>query len=55
MPLLQLGHALFHACDARLELSFVDDAFGITVDEPTNPAPRLERADIPWRTSAIPH
>ena len=25
MPLLQLGHALFQACDARLELSFVGE------------------------------
>src|SRR5208283_650432 len=40
VPLLQLGHALFQACDARLELSFVDDAFGITVDKPSNPAPQ---------------
>ena len=46
MPLLQLGHALFQACDARLELSFVDDAFGITVDEPTNPAPQTRHLPI---------
>ena len=46
MPLLQLGHPLFQACDARLELSFVDDAFGITVDEPTNPAPQTRHLPI---------
>ena len=38
MPLLQLRQALFQARDAWLELRFVDDALGITVDEPTNPA-----------------
>jgi hypothetical protein len=38
MPLLQLGHALFQARDAWLEFCFLDDALGITIDEPTNPA-----------------
>ena len=38
MPLLELGHALFQARDAWLEFRFVDDALGITIDEPTDPA-----------------
>ena len=38
MPTLQLGQALFQACDTRLELCFVDDPLSKTVDEPTNSA-----------------
>jgi hypothetical protein len=34
MPLMQLRQALSQAHDAWLELCFVDDAFGITIDEP---------------------
>jgi len=37
MPLLQLRQALSQAHDAWLELRLVDDALGITIDEPTNP------------------
>jgi hypothetical protein len=44
MPLLQLGQALFQACDTRLEFCFFDDALGKTVDEPTNPAAALRAA-----------
>jgi len=35
-----LGHALFQPRDAWLELRFVDDVFGIAIDQPTNPAPQ---------------
>jgi hypothetical protein len=37
VPGLQLGHALFQARNAWLELGLVDDALGIAVDESTNP------------------
>ena len=35
-----VGHALFQPRDAWLELRFVDDVFGIAIDQPTNPAPQ---------------
>ena len=58
MSLLQLGHALFQPGSARLELRFVDDAFGIAVDEPADPAPQagyltIEVKYLVWRGGAI--
>ena len=58
MSLLQLGHALFQPGNARLEFRFVDDAFGIAVDEPADPAPQagyltIEVKYLVWRSGAI--
>ena len=58
MSLLQLGHALFQASDARLELCFFNNALGITVDEPTNAASQtghlpIEANDLVRQRGAI--
>jgi hypothetical protein len=45
VPSLQLGHALFQPDDAWFELCFVKDAFGVTVDEPSNPT--LQTGHLP--------
>jgi hypothetical protein len=36
VPFVQLGHALFQPGYAWFELCFVEDAFGVTIDEPSN-------------------
>ena len=58
MPFLQLGHALFQTRDAWLELCFINDALGVTVDEPSNPTPQtghltIETNDLVRRGSAV--
>ena len=51
MPLLELGKALFHTRDARLELRLVDEALRIAVDQPTDAAPH--RRYLPIETDDL--